>query len=222
MLFLFTMDLVLFGIQGSGKGTQAKKIAERYKLHIFETGEQLRHLSKKNTPLGEKVKKIIESGQLVPNEIVMEIIENFMESLEDGANILFDGIPRQAAQAETFNILMKKHNHAVKAVIIHVSREEALQRLSTRRVCSTCKTVFPADYSGEKCNKCESLLIKRSDDTPESIKVRLDLYEKETMSVIKSFADQGNTLTVNGEQPIDAVTKELFKTLDPFYATDGN
>lgn len=211
------MDLVLFGIQGSGKGTQARKIAERYNLQIFETGEQLRNLSKKNTPLGEKVKAIIESGQLVPNEVVMEIIENFMESLPDGTAILFDGIPRQTEQARTFQELMKKHDHTMTAVVIHISREEALKRLGTRRICSGCKTVFPVDYTGEKCNKCDGSLVKRSDDTPESITVRLDLYEKETMPVIKTFTEQGLTVTVNGEQSIDVVTQDLFAALDRFY-----
>lgn len=211
------MDLVLFGIQGSGKGTQAKKLADRYKLNIFETGEQLRNLSKKNSPLAQKVKAIIEAGHLVPNEIVMEIIENFMESLPEGATILFDGIPRQAEQSRTFKALLKKHNHTVKAVVIHVSKEEALKRLSTRRVCSACKAVFPADYKEEKCNKCNGELKKRSDDNPESIKVRLDLYEKETMPVIKTFTEEGLTITVNGEQSIDAVTNDLFKALDSFY-----
>src|SRR5579883_1600694 len=177
------MDIVLFGIQGSGKGTLGKVVAEKYGLVIFETGGELRKLSQENSELARKVKSIIEAGHLVPNEVVMEIIENFMNKLPAGKNVLFDGIPRKMVQAESFDTLMKKHNRDILGILVEVPEEVVIKRLMSRRICENCKTVYPASYTKEACEKCGGKLVTRSDDNPESIKTRIKAYHDETMPV---------------------------------------
>lgn len=207
------MDLVLFGIQGSGKGTQGKFIAERYGFEIFETGGELRKLAKEESELGKKVKEIIEAGHLVPNEVVMEIIENFMKKLPDGKKVMFDGIPRKMEQKESFDKLMNKLGRPFLGILIHISKEEALRRLTTRRLCETCKSVYPSSYKNDKC-ECGGRLVTRADDNPESIKVRLNAYENETTPVIEHYKKEGKMIKINGEQSIDEVNKEAFEKLD--------
>jgi adenylate kinase len=207
------MDLVLFGIQGSGKGTQGKFIAEKYGFEIFETGGELRRLAKEDSELGRKVKEIIEAGHLVSNEVVMEIIENFMTNLEHGKNVLFDGLPRKMEQKESFDALMAKFGRNFMGLLINISKEEALRRLTTRRLCETCKSVYPSSYENENC-ECGGKLITRTDDNPESIKTRLDAYENETIPVINKYKEEEKMIDINGEQNIELVTEETFKKLD--------
>lgn len=211
------MDIILFGIQGSGKGTQGKFIVERYKLAPFETGEQLRKLAAEDSDLGRKVKAITEKGHLVPNEIVMEIIEKFMKELPKGKNVLFDGIPRKLEQAETFDALMKKLNRDYVGVYFTLTREEAFRRLITRKMCKDCKTIYPAFYTKPKCEKCDGELITRRDDNPESINTRLDVFYNETEPVIARCKSQNKIIEINGEQLIEAVKNDTFKSLDPHF-----
>lgn len=207
------MDLVLFGIQGSGKGTQGKFIAEKFGYETFETGAELRKLAKEESELGKKVKEIIEAGRLVPNDIVMEIIENFMQHLTTGKKVMFDGIPRKMEQKKSFDSLMAKLGRGFSGILIRISKEEALRRLTTRRLCGKCKSVYPASYESDKC-ECGGKLVTRADDNPESIKVRLDAYENETTPVIEEYKKEEKMIEINGEQKIEEVTKETFEKLE--------
>ncbi|MBT4055685.1 nucleoside monophosphate kinase, partial [Candidatus Peregrinibacteria bacterium] len=146
------MDLIFFGMQGAGKGTVGKVVAEKLNLKIFETGGALRVLAQEDSELGKKIKSIIEAGHLVPNEVVMEIVEDFINKLEPGQSVLFDGIPRSIEQAESLNMLLSKHDREYKAVLIDITEETALERLTTRKLCSACKTVYPGNYESETCN----------------------------------------------------------------------
>lgn len=211
------MDLILFGIQGSGKGTQGKILKERYDMAYFETGAELRRLSQEDSELGKKVKEIIEAGHLVPNEVVMEIVEDFLKNVPKGKNVIFDGIPRKMEQAESLDALLSKEGREYKVVILDLSEEVALNRLTLRRICSKCKTAYPADYKNDMCEKCQGELITRSDDNPESIKTRIKAYFNETMPVINKYLDEEKLIRINGEQSIEGVSEELFKTLDPIF-----
>lgn len=208
------MDIVLFGIQGSGKGTQGQYLVQKFGLQLFETGGELRRLSQEDSDLGKKVKSIIEAGHLVPTEVVMEIIENFMNHLPSGTNVLFDGIPRKQDQAEAFNNLMAKLGRKFLGVLIEIPKEEALNRLINRRICPTCKTVYPKDYTANTCEKDGSELTTRSDDNPESINNRLDAFFNETMPVLNEYKKNGQMITINGLQSIEKVTEDLFQELN--------
>jgi adenylate kinase len=209
------MDIVLLGIQGSGKGTQSKFLQERYGLQYFETGSNLRKLSQESSELGMKVKSIIEAGHLVPSEVVMDIINDFMHKLPAGAQVLFDGIPRKLDQADQFEEVMKKNNRQFTCVYIDLTEEEAIRRLTTRRICEKCKMVYPATFTGPACESCGGKLMTRSDDNPESIKNRLHAFFNETSPVINRYKERGVLIDVQGQKPIEGVTKELFAKLDP-------
>lgn len=207
------MDLILFGIQGSGKGTQGKMLAERYGLKIFETGGALRSLAQEDSELARKVKSIIEAGHLVPNGVVMEIVEDFINKQQDHSPILFDGIPRSIEQAKSLNALLDKHARKYTAVLIDLSEESALKRLTTRRICKNDKTAYPATYQKDSCEKCGGELITRSDDNPEAIQTRLQAFSTETLPAIELYSQ--NLIKLDGEPPIEQVSKELYAAFDP-------
>ncbi len=205
------MDLIFFGMQGAGKGTLGKTVAEHYGMQIFETGAELRKLAQENSELGKKVKSIIEAGHLVSNEAVMEIVENFMNNLQGETSILFDGIPRKVEQANSLNELLKKHNRNYRGVLINISKQIALTRLTTRRICNICKTVYPADYVGETCPNGHSLET-RKDDNPEAIETRLNAFENETKPAIDLYRE--NLITIDGEGQIEQVSELALQELD--------
>ncbi len=207
------MDLVLFGMQGSGKGTQSQRIAEHCGLQIFETGAELRRLGSDGSDLGIKVKGIIESGRLVPTEVVMEIIADFLHKLPAGKSALFDGIPRSDDQKKLFDELMLKEGRSFKGLLIELSEPEAVKRLTTRRMCPACKTIYPAAYTAETCEKDGSTLITRQDDTPDAIRVRLDTFLEKTVPVLEAYKTDGKMLIVNGEKSIDEVTVDIQEVL---------
>lgn len=210
------MDYILFGIQGSGKGTQGKILAAKISAAYFETGGELRRLARENSPLSQKVKTIIEAGRLVPNEVVMEIVENFVKtSASNNTPIIFDGIPRNKQQNDSLEALLKKLGRQYKGIYFELSREEAENRLLKRRICQKCKEVYPAFYKNEKCEKCGGDLVSRADDNTESIRTRLDIFYKETLPVIEDWKKRGKMLQINAAPPIEEITKELLsKTLE--------
>lgn len=205
----------MFGIQGSGKGTQSKLLKDYYEMAYFETGAELRKLAQEDSELGHKVKNIIEAGHLVDNDVVMEIVENFMKSVPEGKSVIFDGIPRKMEQKETLDALLNEHGREFKVVILDLSEEQALDRLTKRRICSKCKEVYPAKYDKDECEKCGGKLITRTDDNAESIKVRLKAFTDETMPVVKKYEEEGKLIHVDGSGAIEEVDKLLHETLDP-------
>ncbi len=209
------MDILLFGMQGSGKGTQARILAENYNFAHFETGAELRKLARENSILGQKIKSIIEAGHLVPNEVVMEIVENFIEKTPADQPIVFDGIPRKLEQAESLEKSLLKHNRQWIGVFVEISEEEALKRLSARRICSSCKNVYPASYTGKNCQNCNLPLETRSDDTKEAIQTRIQAYKNETLPVIEKYLQSNKIISLNGAQSIEAVNQEFFEKVAP-------
>lgn len=208
------MDYVLFGIQGSGKGTQGNLLAEKLHAAYFETGGELRRLAKENSPLGKKVQSIIEAGRLVPNEVVMEIVENFVKMAgEEDAPIIFDGIPRNGEQNDSFTALLEKSERGYTGIYFELSRDEAENRLLKRRICAICKTVYPSFYKNKECEKCGGALQTRADDNADSIRTRLDIFYNETLPVIDAWGRKGKLLSINAAGSIDEVTKELFSKL---------
>ncbi len=208
------MDIILFGMQGSGKGTQARHLAEEYNLTVFEMGGQLRRIIESGSPLGEKIKGIVEAGHLVDDDTIMEVVGDFLSTLSSDQPILFDGIPRTAPQSEKLLDILQKKGRDAFAVLIKVSEEEAIKRLTQRRVCEECKGVYPPSYKADICEHCGGKLVVRHDDNIESIQRRLENYKNETLPVIKDFYDRDRLIEVDGEQPIEAVTKEMFEKVD--------
>ncbi len=205
------MDIILFGMQGSGKGTQGRVLANRYRLKIFEMGNALRTIISSGSELGSKIKATVEQGGLVSDDIIMEVIEDFLKTTDD-CNVLFDGIPRTMYQASELLKLLKEYGRDAFALQIKITEEEAIERLTKRRICSKCKTVFPASYKDDICSECGGTLQVRSDDSNlESIKNRLYNFKTETMPVIHDFYERDRLIDVDGEQPIEDVTEEMIE-----------
>lgn len=187
------MDYLFFGIQGSGKGTQTRLLEEKYGFAVFETGAELRAIAASETELGNKVKEIIESGNLVPVEIVMEIVENFLQNHHTETPILFDGIPRSLEQQKLLHGVLASHDRKYKAVHITLSDNVALERLLNRRILK------------------DGQWVKRADDNPESIKKRIELFHEETKPLLANYGDQ--LITINGEPDVETVYAEIIDKL---------
>lgn len=189
------MDLVLFGIQGSGKGTQAKILSEKLQMEIFETGGELRKLSKQDSELGKKIKNLIDNGHMVSNEIVMEIVENFLKNVPTEQKVLFDGLPRKLIQKESFDALIDKVGRQIVGLQIIIPEEKTINRLLKR-----------------------AEIEKRADDTPEGIRNRIASFYEETIPVIEKYKAEGKLLEVNGDQEIDKVSTDILQTLTPYFS----
>ena len=210
-------DIILFGMQGSGKGTQGQIIAQKLNLQIFETGGQLRKLAAEDSELGRKIKEITTAGNLVPNEVVMEIVANFLTNLPADQGVIFDGIPRSESQRVSLEAEFEKVDRKPIAVYIKLSREEALKRLLGRKTCSQCKKIFGAkDGIADKteCPECGGELKVRADDTDEAINTRLDVYENETVPAIEKYREESRLIEVNGVQSVEEVTAEILSKLE--------
>jgi len=205
-------DLILIGKQGCGKGTQAKILAEKFGFKIFETGGELRAIAQQDSDLGREVKDITTRGDLVPNEIVMRIVANFLEKLEGDVPVIFDGIPRSEEQRQTLEQLLTEKNREFRVLEITLSNDAALARLSIRAKCNACGANFGS--KDDVCPVCGSTDIsRRADDNPASILKRLENFENFTAPLLKIWAEQGRVVSVDGEQSVDAVTEQIHSQL---------
>jgi adenylate kinase len=212
------MNILLVGPQGSGKGTQAEKLIEKFGLAHVEMGGLLRQISKEESELGLKVKEIINSGQLVPDEMTIEILNNYLQSINRLDGILFDGFPRVVSQAEYFDKFMAEKGKKLDAVVsLTLPREEVFQRLVNRRTCSKCGKVFnvltkPSKVEGV-CDYCQGELIVRADETPEKIEKRLNAFEQQTVPMINHYRQQGIVEEIDGNRPIEVIFEEIVERL---------
>lgn len=205
-------DLILIGKQGCGKGTQAKILAEKFGFKIFETGGELRAIAQQDTELGREVKDITTRGDLVSNDIVMRIVENFLENLEGDAAVIFDGIPRSEEQRQSLEKLLAEKNRAFRVLEITLSDEATLARLTIRAKCNACGANFGS--KDDVCPKCGATDIsRRADDNPESITKRLQNFESFTAPLLKVWGEQDRVVSVDGEQPVDQVTVQIHDQL---------
>ncbi len=206
------MNIILLGAPGAGKGTQAVRLAERYKLPHISTGDIFRYNIKNQTPIGIEAKSYIDKGQLVPDDVTVRIVKSRLEEDDVKNGYLLDGFPRTVAQAEALDEFSK-----VDAVInIDVDTNKLLRRITGRRVCAKCGESYHIDFIGDKktCDKCDGELIQRADDNEETVKSRLDVYEKQTAPLIGYYDKKGVLLTIDGDGDIDKVFKSITERLD--------
>ncbi len=203
-------DLILVGKQGSGKGTQGEYLVKEYGFVLFETGAELRKMAKEDSDLGRKVKDITERGDLVPNEIVMEIVESFLSKILADKPALFDGIPRSEVQRVSLEKVLADAGRDFQVLEITLSTEDALKRLLIRGKCADCGTIV----AGDICPKCNSKNIeRRTDDNEESIMRRLKNFDEHTVPLLDIWRDQGRLLTVDGSGTIEEVWEETRRML---------
>jgi len=213
------MNLVLLGPPGSGKGTQAERIAREFNLRVFSTGDILRQLAREETPLGRKIKEILRRGELVQEEIMVEILAGFL-SKGGGEGILFDGYPRNLAQAKILTSHLEKLGGVGLAIYLKVRPEVVVKRLGSRRICPNCGAVYNLETKPPKrengCDSCGAELVQREDEKPAAIKKRLAVFERETLPVLDFFKREGNLVTINGEASIEEVYEEIKREIENY------
>jgi|694.fasta_scaffold42452_2 adenylate kinase len=206
------MIIVLMGAPGAGKGTQADLLVERSGYRKISTGDALRKHVKLGTPVGKQAGEIMARGELVPDQVLLQVLKE-----EIGSNpkevIILDGYPRNLSQAETLKTVVEGTHPVVGCMHLDVSRQDIVSRLSGRRVCSGCGASFHVTANPPKkegvCDKCTASLYQRPDDDPKSISVRLDVYDKTTEPVLDYYRKRGLYSKING----GGVTNEIFKEL---------
>lgn len=210
------MNIILLGSPGSGKGTQAKVLKERYKLKHVSSGDLLRAAAAHHDELGKEVEGIIASGKLVPDQVVLRLVRDALLGSDGGVwrGWMLDGFPRTAGQAEALEDVLSGAREVVDAVVfLDVDAEEAITRLSNRRTCRSCQAVYhlahhPPKKNG-RCDNCGGELIQRSDDEPEAIRQRLKVYNEETLPVLGFYELRYDVHRVDGTLPVEDVTNEI-------------
>lgn len=209
------MKLILLGAPGAGKGTQAEILSRELNIPTISTGNILRAAIKNGTPVGLQAKSFIDSGKLVPDDVIMGIIEERLANPDCANGYILDGVPRTIPQAEA----MEKKGIAIDcALSIEVSDEVIIERMSGRRTCKDCSQTFhivnnPPKVEG-KCDFCGGELTIRKDDAPETVKARLLTYHKETEPLKAFYAERGKLRTVDNQPSIEATTAVIKSALE--------
>ena len=212
------MRIVLLGAPGSGKGTQAIKLAKHFNIPQISTGDLLRIAVKAQTPLGRQAKATMDAGQLVPNEIVLGMIRERLSRPDAINGFILDGYPRNLEQADQLDNLLNEIKQPIEQVaLIQVDFDNLMERLSGRMTCETCGNVFniytKPPVLDDQCDNCGSELHHRSDDNEETIANRLRVYEAQTMPLINYFKDQNKLKTIEGQGQINIIFKHLLAAL---------
>ncbi|RLG71652.1 MAG: adenylate kinase [Methanobacteriota archaeon] len=209
------MRIVLLGAPGSGKGTQKTVIEKRLGIPSISVGDILRENVARGTDLGLVVKKYMVHGDLVPDNLVVEIVKERIKEPDCRCGYILDGFPRTLAQAEA---LEEAGEHIDLVLNIEVSDDEIVERLSNRRYCKVCGEVYnlktrPTRKPGV-CDKCGGELVLRPDDEPNTVRNRLKVYREQTKPLIRFYRDRGVLRVVDGTQPIEQVSKQILRIID--------
>ena len=209
------MKIILLGAPGAGKGTQAEVICNRYNIPAISTGNIIREALKTGTEMGLKARSYMESGALVPDEVVIGIIKERIVKDDCKDGFILDGFPRTIPQAEALD---KMGIVIDKVIDIEVPDEKIINRMSGRRVCEKCGASYHLEYKKPKvegiCDACSGTLIQRKDDHPDTVKSRLDVYHSETEPLKDYYEKQGKLTVVEGQEEIEATTRLLIEALE--------
>ncbi|WP_249872559.1 adenylate kinase [Oceanobacillus saliphilus] len=208
------MNLILMGLPGAGKGTQAEKINEKYNIPHISTGDMFRLAIKEGTDLGMKAKEYMDQGDLVPDEVTIGIVKERLSKPDCANGFLLDGFPRTIAQAEALQQLLTDLDRSIDHVLhVDVPEKNLVERLTGRRICPTCGTTYHVVYNPPKeegiCDKDGSQLIQRDDDQPETVKKRLSVNIEQTQPLLDFYQDKGYLVKVNGDRDIEEVFQDI-------------
>ncbi len=213
------MNIILMGLPGAGKGTQASEIIKKYPIPHISTGDMFRAAIKNNTELGQKAKSFMDNGELVPDEVTIGIVRERLLEEDAKRGFLLDGFPRTVEQAEALNEMLAAVDRKIEGVInIDVQEEELMNRLTGRRICETCGTTYHLVFNPPKvegiCDIDGGKLYQRADDNPETVRTRLDVNIKQTKPLLDFYTNQGVLFNVDGSKDIKDVTTEVEKVLN--------
>jgi len=207
----------MFGPPGAGKGTQGSKLLDEFNLMHVSTGDSLREAVRQETELGKKAGQYMDRGELVPDDLIIPIVEQKLKQNRD-KGFLFDGFPRTTHQAEMLERALERLGLQIERVIyLNADKQVILERLTGRRVCPNCGATYhikniPPRKTGI-CDNCSTKLVQRDDDTEKTILNRLDVYNKQTADVLSYYRDKGKLLEIDGALPIDQTYPKISASL---------
>ncbi len=208
------MELVLLGPPGSGKGTQAKVLAERFRVPHISTGDIFRKNLREGTELGEMARRYMDEGQLVPDDVTEAMVTDRLAQQDAIPGFILDGFPRNLAQGEHFQPMLREAGRRLTAVIhLVVGRSVLITRLTGRRVCPKCGASYHVEFNPPQvaghCDVCNTELVQRPDDSLETVTKRLEVYDNETAPLVAFYEAQGLLMEFDGELPVDALADAI-------------
>lgn len=212
------MRIVLLGAPGAGKGTQAKKLIDKYAIPQISTGDILRKAVADGTPLGKEAKSFMDKGELVPDTVVIGLIQERLKQDDTKKGYILDGFPRNTAQAETLDRMLKELGMPLdSALSVDVPKDDLMKRLTGRRTCKKCQQMYNVYFSPSKkdgvCDKCGGELFQRDDDKEATIKKRLDVYEAQTAPLIDYYKKKGMLKSISGTGSIEDIFSKVCDAL---------
>ncbi len=213
------MNIIMLGPPGSGKGTQAKRLIEKYEIPQISTGDLLREAVKNQTELGKEAKKFMDAGKLVPDEVVIGMVKERLAKPDADKGFILDGFPRTVAQAEALDKTLDGMGKQIDKVMnIDVPDEEVVARLSGRRTCKNCGAMYHVKFNQPKeegkCDSCGGELYQRDDDNEATIKSRLEVYHQQTAPVKDFYAKKGIVVDIDGQGDIAEITKAVMEAVE--------
>jgi adenylate kinase len=213
------MNIILLGPPGAGKGTQAKILTKKYMIPQISTGEILRAAVKDQTPMGIKAKAFMDNGALVPDEVVVGIVEERLAKADCADGFILDGFPRTVAQANALKKMLVDHGRVIEHVIsVGVDKEELLQRITGRRTCRGCgrgyHVSFDPPMTSAVCDECGGELYQRDDDREDTMRTRLDVYEQQTSPLIVYYAKESLLRSISGTGSIEDIQQAIITILE--------
>ncbi len=206
------MNIVLLGAPGAGKGTQGQKLVEEYGIAHISTGDLLRAAVKAQSELGKQAKEYMDAGQLVPDQLVIDLVKERLAEPDAQKGFMLDGFPRNIAQAQTLDGELKDMGVELDAaLLVDVPFDVIVERLSSRRTCRACGYTAPAGT--DTCPRCGGEMYQRDDDKPETISKRLDTYQNQTQPLIDYYKGHGILKAVDGNRAVDEVYVDVKKVL---------
>ncbi len=215
------MRLILIGPPGAGKGTQAQYLVDKYGIAHISTGDILRAQVKEGTELGREAEQYMKEGRLAPDDLIIRMMEGRLQQPDCKKGFLLDGFPRTIPQAEALEQMLERLGiHLDAVILIDVDDGEVVHRITGRRSCADCGAILHVDFLKKEdgdlvCDRCGGKnLIQRPDDTEETVRERLQVYHKQTDPLVDYYRDKGLLKAVDGNQPIDTVTREMAEKLE--------
>jgi len=213
------MRLVLLGPPGSGKGTQAKRLAEKYDVPHISTGDILRVGLREGYYFDKETREVLRSGGLVPDRVAVDIVKKRLGEEDCRKGFILDGFPRTLSQAESLNGVLKESDRAIDRVLyLELSEMEAVRRLGGRRICPRCGATFHLLFNPPRipslCDRCGARLSQREDDSEFTVRERMKTYQKETYPLIEYYQNRGMLEKIDANRDIEGVFKDLCKLLD--------
>lgn len=214
------MQLVFLGYPGSGKGTQAGRLSEEYKIPKISTGDILRAAVKAQTDLGKQAQAFMDRGELVPDEVIIGMVIERIKAPDSEGGYILDGFPRTIHQAQEFDRVLLQHNKLLSAVIsLEIEKKKVIERLTSRRVCGKCGWLYnllsDPPPSNDLCKRCDGKIYQRSDDKYDTVLHRMNVYEEQTRPLKDYFGSQGKLLQIDGGLSITKVYGEIKRRLTP-------